>query len=38
MSKETFEAMKSVLVSQSEGMLVTQDGPSGYALHIAGPN
>ena len=36
MSRETFEALKSVLVAQSEGMLVTQ-GPSGYALHIAGP-
>ena len=37
MSKETFEAVKSVLVAQSEGMLVTQDGPTGYALHVAGP-
>ena len=37
MSKETFEALRSVLVAQSDGMQVTQDGPSGYALDIAGP-
>jgi hypothetical protein len=37
MSKEAFGAVKSVLVAQSEGMLVTKDGPSAYELHIAGP-
>ena len=36
-SKETFEALKSVLVAQSSGMKVTQDGPSGYSLHVNGP-
>ena len=37
MSKETFEALKSVLVAQSKGMQVSQDGPRGYTLNIAGP-
>jgi hypothetical protein len=37
MSMETFEALRSVLVAQSNGMQVTQDGPSGYALHTRGP-
>jgi hypothetical protein len=37
MSREAFEALKSVLVAQSNGMQVAQDGPNGYALHIGGP-
>ena len=36
-SKETFEALKAVLVAQSEGMEVSQDGPRGYSLQTAGP-
>ena len=36
-SKETFEAVKAVLVAQSQGMRVTQDGPSGYSVDTAGP-
>jgi hypothetical protein len=36
-SKETFEALKSVLVAQSDGMKVMQDGPSGYSVHVSGP-
>ena len=32
MSRETFEALKAVLVAQSDGMQVTEDGPNGYAV------
>jgi hypothetical protein len=37
MSKETFDALKAVLVAQSDGMKVTEDGPVVYALDIVGP-
>ncbi len=37
MSTETFEALKAVLISQSDGMLVAQDGPVGYEVHVNGP-
>jgi len=37
MSKETFDALKAVLVAQSDGMKVTEDGPVVFALDIVGP-
>ena len=37
MSRETFEALKAVLVAQSDGMRVTRDGPGGYEVHLSGP-
>ena len=37
MSRETFQALKAVLIAQSDGMQVMQDGPSGYSVHISGP-
>ena len=37
MSRETFEALKAVLIAQSDGMQVTQDGPRGFSLDIRGP-
>jgi hypothetical protein len=37
MSRETFEALKSVLVAHSKGLRVTKDGATGYQLHTAGP-
>lgn len=37
MSKETYEALKAVLVAHSKGLRVTKDGTMGYQLHTAGP-
>jgi len=37
MSRETFEALKAVLVAQSDGMQVTEDGPNGYAVYTGRP-
>ena len=37
MSRESFDALKAVLIAQSDGMRVTEDGPRGYALHTGGP-
>lgn len=37
MSKEAFDALKSVLVAQSKGLRVTKDDALGYQLHTAGP-
>jgi len=36
-SKETFEALKAVLVANSKGLRVTRDGAAGYELYTAGP-
>lgn len=37
MSKETFEALKALLVVHSEGLRVTKNREGGYQLHTAGP-
>jgi hypothetical protein len=37
MSKETFEALKTVLVAHSKGLRVTRDGALGPGSIVAGP-
>jgi hypothetical protein len=37
MSKETFEALKAVLVAHSEGLRVTKDGALGLGSVVVGP-
>jgi hypothetical protein len=36
-SKETFKALKAVLVAHSKGLRVTKDEPTHYQLHTTGP-